>query len=132
MTLNGTTPVRTVNSYLETHRMAVISAGSNERNAGTLTATSADTATVMAQISTGRGVTEQSHFLVPTGYTGLVIDEDIGVYRGAGGTGSRGGEFDVHFRAEFLAGLGTVTFETERAGLNNTGAGIEAKSPKLM
>jgi len=73
VTLNGTTPVNTVNSYLHIHLMQVDSSGSGSVNAGVITATAATDATVTCQIDATHGQSESSVYLVPLGYTAYIM-----------------------------------------------------------
>jgi len=72
VTMNGTTPVNTVNSYLHIHLIQCRSVGSSGVNAGTITATAATDATITATILTGEGQTASSIFLIPAGFTGYI------------------------------------------------------------
>lgn len=68
VTLNGTTNVTTVNSYLRVHRMIVRTAGSGGGNAGVITATASSAGTVQANIDIGDNQTLKSQYTVPNGY----------------------------------------------------------------
>ncbi len=69
VTMNGTTNVPTVNSYVIIYRMYVVTAGSGATNAGTITATAQTDATVTAQISVGMAQTLMAIYQVPAGKT---------------------------------------------------------------
>lgn len=63
ITLNGTTPVSTVNSYLFIDRMFGVLSGSNERNVGNITATIGGN--TVAYIGAGDGQTLQAAMVLP-------------------------------------------------------------------
>jgi hypothetical protein len=73
VTLDGTTPVNTVNSYRMIYRMYVTVAGSGGVNAGNITATAATDATITAQISTGFNQTLMAIYQVPANKTAYVF-----------------------------------------------------------
>lgn len=72
VTMDGTTPVATSNSYVIIYRMYVATAGSGGGNDGNITATAQTDATVTAQITTGYNQTLMAVYQVPTGYTGYL------------------------------------------------------------
>lgn len=84
VTLNGVTPVNTVNSYTIIHRMIVLTAGSGATNAGTLTATAATDATVTAAIIIGKAQTQLAIYQIPAGYTGYLTMFSGSIDGGAG------------------------------------------------
>lgn len=73
VTMNGTTPVNTVNSYLHIHLMQVQAVGSGGVNAGNITATAATDATVTCSIDATHGQSESAVYLVPSGYTAYIM-----------------------------------------------------------
>lgn len=73
VTLNGTTPVNTTNSYTRINRMIVLTAGSEGDNAGAITATAASDSTVTASIGAGFNQTLQAIYCVPAGFTGYLM-----------------------------------------------------------
>lgn len=73
VTLNGTTPVNTVNSWLHIHLIQCRTVGSGGVNAGTITATAATDATVTISVEASQGQSASSVYLVPLGYTAYIM-----------------------------------------------------------
>lgn len=66
VTLNGTTPVDTSNSYVMINQMQVLTAGATNINVGTITATAATDSTVTAAILPGIGKTQMAIYGLPS------------------------------------------------------------------
>lgn len=91
VTLNGTTPVTTSNTWLRCNRQRVITAGSSDSNEGTITLRhTTTTANVFSQIQPGRSQSTILHYTVPAGKKLLLSDIDVVVERtsGSGATAS--------------------------------------------
>jgi hypothetical protein len=71
--LTGQVPVNTANSYLYIRKMRVLTAGSGGTNAGVITATATVDNTVSSAIPIGLGESHEATFMVPSGYTALVV-----------------------------------------------------------
>jgi hypothetical protein len=65
VTLNGTTPVITTETWLGVNRMVMFLCGSGQVNDGEITATLTTDLTIQAQMPAGGGVTQQCIFHVP-------------------------------------------------------------------
>lgn len=69
LSITGTTPVNTVNSYREIYRMiATGTPGSTGSNVGNITATAATDGTVSAYMAAGKGQTQQAIYRIPANY----------------------------------------------------------------
>lgn len=82
--LNGTSNVATVNAYTSVYRIAVITSGSGNINAGNITATAVTSATVQAHVPAGYGITQQMIFVVPAGYNAYINTIDFSAVKVAG------------------------------------------------
>jgi len=81
VTLNGTTAVQTVNSYIRLHRIYGDTAGSSEVNVGDITATQSTSGIVMGEVEEGSGTTLQCIYTVPAGYVVQIESLNISVTR---------------------------------------------------
>ena len=70
-TMDGTTPVVSVESWIGINRVAVFLSGSGQTNAGTITVTASSSGYTMAEIPVGIGVTQQMIFFVAQNHTFL-------------------------------------------------------------
>ncbi len=68
VTLDGTTTVTTLGSFLRINRMFITSSGTGQTNAGNITATASTAGTEQARIDIGSGQTEKTQYTVPLDY----------------------------------------------------------------
>jgi len=86
VTMNGTTPVVTTETWLGVNRIAIYSAGSGGVNAGVITATASTEATVQSEMPTGLGVSQQAFFFVQADHQALIDWLYITLVKNSGGT----------------------------------------------
>jgi hypothetical protein len=121
VTLNGTTPVNTANSYFIVHRMIIATAGSGGTAAGTITSVSNGTGTpTFPSIQLGSNQTQFCIFQVPAGKTMYMFS-----FRGAisGGTTA---EIDL-----FAKPFGGVYNLKGEVRLSSTGSSHEEVTYKI-
>lgn len=78
VTLNGTTPVALSAPLYRINSALITSAGSGKINAGTLTIRDAGAGTTRATIPVGYGISRQSQFTVPKGWTLQIVSQFFG------------------------------------------------------
>jgi hypothetical protein len=83
VTMDGVTPVNTVNSYVIIHRMIVATAGSGGVNAGTITATAATDATVSCTVVANKGQSQFCLYQVPASKTAYLTKYTASLNAGA-------------------------------------------------
>lgn len=79
VTLNGTTPVTTTQSFLRAHRAIVVASGTSntEFNAGDITIEQSTSGTVVSHIPAGTNQSRQSNYTIPAGFTGYLQDINV-------------------------------------------------------
>lgn len=82
ITLNGTSTVNLVNSYIRIYRMIGLSAGSGEENAGDITCRIQSGGTVAAIIQAGNNQTLMSQFTIPKDKVGYLYSGYATVSKG--------------------------------------------------
>lgn len=123
ITLSGTTPAVSANTYRRVHTAYVASSGSNTFNVGDLTiAHNVTTANVFLQISAGRNQSYAAVYTVPAGKVGCVINLKVEVDRSV--SSSISGfmwvrEFGMapRYRRPFTASNSSVFFEDPYGGI---------------
>lgn len=88
VTLNGVTPVATVNSYIFINRMLCTTVGTSATNVGNITATAVTDATISAQISAGEGQAQLGVYQVPLGKTMYFFGFNASARINGGGAGT--------------------------------------------
>jgi len=78
ITMNGTSTVQTVNTYLRFRKAVNVTAGTTLTNEGLITITHNTSALVMGNIIVGKGSTESSVFTIPNGKTAFVLGAFFG------------------------------------------------------
>jgi hypothetical protein len=114
ITMNGTTPVATVNSYLHIHLIQVQTVGTALVNVGVITATAQTNATVTCSVRAGYGQSESSVYLVPDGYKGYIMRCRARMNNSTANSSATVGLFTRQF------GLG-LQLKTQ-IGINNSGS----------
>lgn len=87
LTLNGLTPVTTVNTYFGVNRVAPFLCGTNKANVGTIGGSQTTSGIILAEMPIGETVIQQAIFHVQTGYTFLITSLHINVIKISGGGG---------------------------------------------
>jgi hypothetical protein len=117
--LNGTTPVNTVNSYVIIHRMKCIYTAAKTTNAGVISATAADDATITAVIAVGDGQTEMAIYGVPSIQKALLWRWGCSI----DGASAAAATVDFQLRVNENPNVQTTGFlRKEDMGLQSTGA----------
>lgn len=126
VTLNGTTPVVTTETWLGVNRMAVYAAGSLDVNDGTITATATTDLTTQAQIPAGQGTSQQCIFFTQADHQALAEWLTINVVRFGSGT-----EPVVTFKGWVYSAVSSAKYEVVRINLDTSLANDRDLSPPL-
>lgn len=125
--MDGTTTVSTVNTYREVNRVRVIGAGSGRTNAGAISLVGATTAAAHATIPAGVGITQQSHFTIPAGYTCFTVGINLTCYRSSGGSGTKSAEIE---QMVYVPSIG-VQYSTLTYGVSSAGGAYQSQNQIL-
>lgn len=85
ITLNGVTPVALPQNLFRINNALIASAGSGETNTGIINIQDAGAGTIRAIIPAGYGITKQSIYTVPAGYTLQILSQFFSFNEVAGG-----------------------------------------------
>jgi len=109
ISMNGTTPVPLPTSLFRVNSMLSTGAGSSGLNAGVINLRDVSGGTVRATIATGVGITQQSPYTVPAGFTLQIVS----IYSSITGTGStRTADISTFFRGATGASRLPLTLTT--------------------
>ncbi len=124
ITLDGTTPVNTANSYVIIHRMKVLTMGASGPNVGTITATAATDGTITAGISPGDGQTEMAIYGVPSIQSFYMDSWSANIDKSSGTAASA----DLHVRVNENPNVQTLGYlRKDDISLQSTGSNIFQK-----
>lgn len=127
VTMNGTTPVTTTNTWLGVNRVAIFLAGSGGVNAGEIVVETTSGANPQACMPAGDGVTQQCIFFVPanTNFVAEYIWINCLKLSGAGGSPR------VQVRMTVYSDVNKATQEIFRVGIDTDVENIVSINPSL-
>lgn len=124
-TMNGTTPVVSVESWIGINRVAVFLSGSGRTNAGTITITAGSSGHTMAQMPSGGGVSQQCIFFVPDNHQFLAEWIHFTALRQAGGNDPK-----VLFLGQVYSAVNNTVQEVYRGHLDtSTSSNLDVTTP---
>lgn len=123
ITLNGTTPVISVNQYVRLFRAVVLTAGSSGENLGAITAAHTTVpANIFFSITPSYNQTQVAAYTIPNGKTGLIVSFDYSCVRSNGSQGSI--ELRLLQRPEGGVYNAIRVLEVQTSALSNTNLNI--------
>jgi hypothetical protein len=125
VTLNGTTPVVTSETWLGINRIAVYACGSLGYNAGAITATATTDLTVQGIVPIQAGSTQQAFFFVQAGHTALADWLWINARKLSGGTSPR-----ITVKGYVTSLVSRAVYEVFRADIDTSVENTVEMSPK--
>ena len=121
VTLDGTTPVATSESWRRIHRMEVLTAGTDETNQGIIKATAvAPDSTITATIPAEAGETQMAIFTTPAGTVSLLLPPQFTIIRPGPPFNAVGGAGAIRIR-KGADGAETVWLEKFKQGFSTDG-----------
>lgn len=115
VTLNGTTPVVTTETWLGVNRIAVYLAGSSGANVGVITATATTDLTIQAEVPAGVGTTQHAIYFVQADHQAIMDWLYITLVKNSGGT-----QPIVTVKAWVFSAVSNCWYEVFRDYLNGT------------
>jgi hypothetical protein len=112
ITMNGTTPVITANSYFRVFRSYVVAVGTSLTNEGTITITNSTAGQTLATIEAGEGQTDLGLYTIPAAKTGYLMEVIPTVTRKKG----EAAEFNFFIREENQAFRDRGTYNSSGGG----------------
>lgn len=113
ITLNGTSNVPSVNSYVHIHLVQVLTAGTTGNNVGLITGTAQTDATITITVPIGLNQSVSSIYMVPTGYKAYLMR-----YRARMGNATANSSATVQLLNKPFGGVFQLKTQI---GLNNSG-----------
>lgn len=120
ITMNGTTPVNTANSYVIIHRMQVLTSLASGPNVGIIKATAATDNTITAQINAGEGQTHMAIYGIPSTQIGYMTEYHFSILRAGGGASNVSADAGVLVTAD-IENQPTVFLHRSTVGVSMRG-----------
>lgn len=111
VTMNGTSNVATVGSFVVIFRMFVLTSGSNGTNSGNISAVAQTDGTTTAYIASAKGQTQMAIYMVPNGRTFYMTSFYSSIDKSSGGAAS----VDVRIMNQTGQGTGTETLRVRHS-----------------
>ncbi len=102
VTLNGTATVSLSNQFLDVYRIRIRSTGSSGSNVGNITVRHTTGPVVLGVVGPTNNITQQSHYIIPAGYTGFIQSFEVGISGDQGLSGTKVGQisFEIKYEGE--------------------------------
>lgn len=126
VTMNGTTPVVTTETWLGVNRIAIGLSGTNKINAGTITATATTDLTIQAEVPIGEGTSQQCIFFTQDSHQALIEWLTINPVRFGAGT-----EPVVTVKAWVYSAVSNSKYEVARLNIDTSIEGHSELTPPL-
>jgi hypothetical protein len=126
VTMNGTTPVVTTETWLGVNRIAIYISGTGKVNAGTITATATTDLTIQGQIPAGEGTTQQCIFFTQVNHQALIEWITVTTLKQSGGTAPV-----VTVKAWVYSAISNSKYEVARISIDTSISNFVEMSPPL-